>query len=1060
MSVTTVNFRLEDYIRHLSTSSKQNKNTLSHENLAGIHLLFDMYLDYLQKEKIKTLEKIRSDRSNLPITPFKQEILNLVKENSVILIAGDTGCGKSTQVPQFLNESYKKIAVTQPRRIACMSLAQRVKCESLCQRSSKVGHMIRFEKSANKFTEIVFITEGLLLRQMQSDPMLSSYDVIILDEVHERHWQTDCLLGLIKCLTFARSEIRVVLMSATINFDLFCSFFDNCPVIQVPGRLYPIQLKYQPLTPGEEESERLSPAPYLRLLQHIDQNYPAGERGDLLVFLAGMSDIQTVLSALKAYAETSKRWIVLALHSALSIEEQERIFHVPPITVRKCILSTNIAETSVTIDGIRFVADSGKMKEISWENSTRMRRLKQCSISQASAEQRKGRAGRTGPGVCFRLYNEADFLQWPKFNIPEIRRVPLDSIVLQMVAMGLPDITKFPFIEIPHEKAIEEALQLLIDHNAVQRFSNNRLTITPLGRLLADLPVDLSIGRMLVIASMFGVVQKVLTLAAAFSVQNPFSMKISSSQSAKSKMKMTERLREFESDDGSIFTVTSIFDEWLNIKSRFTAHIDMKTLSCSSKRPRSSDEEGPVNPSLWCQKLGIEEQRFHEMVRIRSQFTQLLRSCGLITAPKMEESHDEETRKKHKKMINYAKKREQAHSGRKRVLTLMDDADEESDSDEETETRKKHFGRQKGEQETSDLLAKDLELFLCYNINELASSLDEQRRSLTKADILLLKVVLAGGLYPHLAAGDAANSYRVSHKGGVQGPGAEMVFHTPGSNFIMLQPNDTFTKNPDVLFPQEKYEQTDTEEPSASNVNSKSSRIPFARDHQLLVYFDLMETTKPFMLNPIRVPMLPILLLFSRKIDTNHDASRIIFDNWIEIEVTDLLLSQKALACVIWLRIKMELLMKIKLNQSGEVASGDSGLETQSHIPAESRPSVDNLVAQKKLQKLLMISLASFLSSSPGGYYRYRKLLAADSKKMYRSVKTKKNPDVAVSQEHGGYKVNDYLVINSLYMKRSDKDEEDEDYMRDQEAADLTLRLISKMNQSKMAGIDSQIENQ
>ncbi|CAH8439500.1 unnamed protein product [Dicrocoelium dendriticum] len=285
-----------------------------------------------------------------------------------------------------------------------------------CYPSTKSVCAVTLRKKEDKVDYVRFRAHRFKFELRMKSPPVSNIETGIRDlrstkQVHERHWQTDCLLGLVKCLVKARPELRVVLMSATINFKLFSSFFNNCPIIEVPGRLFPIELQYFPLTPNEmaRVGDRLDPAPYLRLLQHIDARYPVSEKGDLLIFLPGMSDIQAVMEPAKAYAEQTKQWIILALHSALSAQDQEKVFHVAPDGVRKCILSTNIAETSLTIDGIRFVADSGRVKELSWDASARMRCLKEFPISKASADQRKGRAGRTGPGVCFRFFSAQDY---------------------------------------------------------------------------------------------------------------------------------------------------------------------------------------------------------------------------------------------------------------------------------------------------------------------------------------------------------------------------------------------------------------------------------------------------------------------------------------------------------------------------------------------------------------------------------------------------------------------------------------------------------------------------
>ena len=402
-------------------------------------------------------------------------------------------------MPQYLlNAGYDNICVSQPRRIACISLQKRVAYETHNEFGTQIGYQIRFEKSKSKQTKILFLTEGLLLRQVSTDPMLKNYNVIILDEVHERHLSCDFLLGVMKCLIHQRShDLKVILMSATINIELFSKYFGDCPVISVPGRLYPIKVDYFPIPKIKfslsDKSSRIDGSPYLRILQMIDDKYDSKERGDLLVFLSGLSEINSVGDLLKQYAKDNQKWIILYLHSTLSIAEQDKVFDIPPEGVRKCILSTNIAETSLTIDGIRFVCDSGKVKEMSYDSTCRMQRLQEFWISIASAEQRKGRAGRTGPGVCYRLYSEKDFLSFEHNSKPEIRRVPLHSLLLQMISMGLPDARKFPFLEPPELKSVEEAIRSLKEQSAL----TENEALTPMGQMLSRLPVDITIGKCL-----------------------------------------------------------------------------------------------------------------------------------------------------------------------------------------------------------------------------------------------------------------------------------------------------------------------------------------------------------------------------------------------------------------------------------------------------------------------------------------------------------------------------------------------------------------------------------
>lgn len=363
----------------------------------------------------------------------------------------------------------------------------------LCEYGTEVGYQIRFERQKTKETKIVFITEGLLLRQLSDDESLTQYSVIIIDEIHERNLYGDFLLGICKCLLRARPEVRIILMSATININLFANFFkeENARIIEVPGRLFPIKLHYMPhlMNPNlrlesKSKSERLNPEPYIQIMSMIDKKYPRDEKGDLLIFVSGLNEIQSIVDAAKEYSQRNENnWIILSLHSSLSMQEQDKVFDFAPEKMRKCVVSTNIAETSITIDGIRFVVDSGKMKEMTYDPKYKMQRLKEMWISKASAEQRKGRAGRTGTGICYRLYSENEFYELENYTKAEIHRVPLESLLLQMISMGLPNARLFPFIEPPSIESIEDSILALKQLEALT--SDEKLT--SLGKALSKI---------------------------------------------------------------------------------------------------------------------------------------------------------------------------------------------------------------------------------------------------------------------------------------------------------------------------------------------------------------------------------------------------------------------------------------------------------------------------------------------------------------------------------------------------------------------------------------------
>ncbi|XP_054718318.1 probable ATP-dependent RNA helicase DHX34 [Uloborus diversus] len=798
-----------------------DSSSLTSHHLIEFAYIIELYLNCLKKQKEEKLRKLKESQENLPIFKYRNAILKAVESNSVVLVAGDTGCGKSTQVPQYLMAAgYSSIACTQPRRIACISLCKRVAYETQNEYGSEIGYQIRFEKSKTSHTKILFLTEGLLLRQVSSDPMLSGYSVVILDEVHERHLSCDFLLGIMKCLTIQRPDLKILLMSATINIDLFSEYFNGCPVIQVPGRLFPIQVQYCPVTPEEQKSltGKLNPAPYIRILSLIDHKYPEDERGDLLIFLSGMTEISIVEEAAKQYAEKNNKWIILPLHSTLSLEEQDKVFDIPPEGVRKCIISTNIAETSVTIDGVRFVVDSGKVKEMSYHPICHMQRLQEFWISRASAEQRKGRAGRTGPGVCFRLYAQKDYDGLAAYTKPEIQRVPLDSLLLQLLSMGLPDARKFPFLEPPELSSIEESLQNLKSQGAL----TDDETLTPMGQMLSKLPVDVTIGKMLIHGSVFSVVDPVLSLSAALSVQTPFTNRSMRDPDMKASR------QSLESDHGDPFTLLNAFHKWLEVK---------------------SDRHG--NSRKWCKRKGLEEQRFYEMTKLRRQFKDLLKDSGLMPeADSFTNSRDRLNRHGELSQLRDMKRQYHRAPRQRKVLKLDSEfiAMNEAESDDDD-------GR---------IDIRDVD-FRISNDKWQVHMLSSKSQVTSHRDVVCLKFIVCSALYPRLAIADVHNSYKNS---------TEQHFHTKGKPFVVLHPNGSLALEPDLL----QLKETDIIE-----MKHFKSATPLSKKHQILSFLSLLETTKPFLVNCLRIPAAHSLLLLSQILDTNQDFTRIICDGWIEL---------------------------------------------------------------------------------------------------------------------------------------------------------------------------------
>uniref|UniRef100_A0A8C6R0H2 Probable ATP-dependent RNA helicase DHX34 n=1 Tax=Nannospalax galili TaxID=1026970 RepID=A0A8C6R0H2_NANGA len=810
------------------------------------------YLDFGQKQAFGRLAKLQRERAALPIAQYGTRILQTLREHQVVVVAGDTGCGKSTQVPQYLLAAgFSHVACTQPRRIACISLAKRVGFESLSQYGSQVGYQIRFESTRSAATRIVFLTVGLLLRQIQREPSLPQYEVLIVDEVHERHLHNDFLLGVLRRLLPKRPDLKVILMSATINISLFSSYFSHAPVVQVPGRLFPITVVYQPqeAEATTSKSEKLDPRPYLRVLEAIDNKYPPEERGDLLVFLSGMAEISAVLDAAQAYASLTQRWVVLPLHSALSVADQDKVFDVAPAGVRKCILSTNIAETSVTIDGIRFVVDSGKVKEMSYDPQAKLQRLQEFWISQASAEQRKGRAGRTGPGVCYRLYAESDYNAFAPYPVPEIRRVALDALVLQMKSMSVGDPRTFPFIEPPPPASLETAILYLRDQGALDTSE----ALTPIGSLLAQLPVDVVIGKMLILGSMFSLEEPVLTIAAALSVQSPFT------RSAQNNLDCATARRPLESDQGDPFTLFNVFNAWVQVK---------------SERSRNSRK--------WCRHRGVEEHRLYEMANLRRQFKELLGDHGLLRGAQAVTPGDSYSRlqqRRERQALHQLKRQHEEGGGRRRkVLRLQEDGCSSDEDHEGSASRATH--------DSVDI--QDVKFKLRHNLEQLQAAASSAQ-DLTRDQLALLKLVLGRGLYPQLAVPDAFNSGRKD---------SDQIFHTQAKQGTVLHPTCVFANNPEVLHTQQQE--------ASGHEGSQDDKDKMSCKHQLLAFVSLLETNKPYLVNCVRIPALQSLLLFSRSLDTNGDCSRLVADSWLELQLLDSESAVRLLATSLRLRAQWE----------------------------------------------------------------------------------------------------------------------------------------------------------
>ncbi|MFF8975739.1 ATP-dependent RNA helicase HrpA [Streptomyces cellulosae] len=456
----------------------------------------------------------------LPVSQKKDAIAEAIRDHQVVIVAGETGSGKTTQIPKICMELGRgvrgMIGHTQPRRIAARTVAERVAEELDTPLGETVGWKVRFTDQVDpEATFIKLMTDGILLAEIQTDRELRAYDTIIIDEAHERSLNIDFLLGYLAQLLPKRPDLKVVITSATIDPERFSRHFGDAPIIEVSGRTYPVEVRYRPLL--EEDSEDADRDQITAITDAVEELMAEGP-GDILVFLSGEREIRDTADALnkKRYRSTE----VLPLYARLSHAEQHRVFQ--QHSGRRIVLATNVAETSLTVPGIKYVIDPGFARISRYSHRTKVQRLPIEPVSQASANQRKGRCGRTSDGICIRLYSEEDFLSRPEFTDAEILRTNLASVILQMTAAGLGEIEKFPFIDPPDHRNIRDGVQLLQELGALdptQKDPRKRLTQT--GRKLAQLPVDPRLARMVLEAERNGCVREVMVIAAALSIQDP-----------------------------------------------------------------------------------------------------------------------------------------------------------------------------------------------------------------------------------------------------------------------------------------------------------------------------------------------------------------------------------------------------------------------------------------------------------------------------------------------------------------------------------------------------------
>lgn len=484
---------------------------------------------------------------SLPVSQRKAEIEKLLSEHQVIVVAGETGSGKTTQLPKMCLElglgNLGIIGHTQPRRIAARSVAARIAEELQTELGDLVGYKVRFNDQISDNTQIKLMTDGILLAEIQTARFLNQYSCLIIDEAHERSLNNDFILGYLKQLLPRRPDLKVIITSATIDVERFSKHFNNAPIIEVSGRTYPVEVRYRPVV-EEDEQDQLQ-----GILNAVDELQAEG-CGDILIFMNGEREIRDTAEALQK--QNLKHTEILPLFARLSAQEQNKIFH--PSSLNRIVLATNVAETSLTVPGIKYVIDPGTARISRYSYRTKVQRLPIEPISQASANQRKGRCGRVSEGICIRLYSEEDFNNRPEFTDPEILRTNLASVILQMTALGLDDIEAFPFVDAPDKRHIQDGVKLLEELGTIQpkkyksrdgarlptRVQNltdessrqetrasestekkQGWELTPIGRQLAQLPVDPRLAKMLLSAVDFGSVYEVMIIVSALSIQDP-----------------------------------------------------------------------------------------------------------------------------------------------------------------------------------------------------------------------------------------------------------------------------------------------------------------------------------------------------------------------------------------------------------------------------------------------------------------------------------------------------------------------------------------------------------
>ena len=510
---------------------------------------------------------------SLPIAQFKDDLVKAVGENNCVVITGETGCGKTTQLPQYLLESFSdgRIGVTQPRRMAAISVAHRVSREQNCTLGNRVGYQVRFDDCTTPDTKIKYMTDGCLLRELLDDTSLTQYSIIVLDEAHERSLATDILFGLMKellekekegPLPNRKSPLRIVIMSATLDVKKFSKFFNDCPIFTIPGRVFPVDVTYCCSNDTFDNKRLTYMSQITRVVMETHLEQPPG---DILIFLTGQQEIESICDKLFKAAENIdydydiqstivKGMAILPLYGSLPTELQQQVFKQPNKELRRVIVSTNIAATSVTVEGVVYVVDCGYVKQMVYNARTGLDILDIVAVSKSEAAQRAGRAGRTSPGQCYRLYSESFHANLREDTVPEIQRTSLTSVVLQLKCVGVANVIEFCYLDPPEERMILEALRQLYYFEAI----DDNGEVTPLGKQIVEFPLQPSLARILIRSRQLNCDEVALPIVAMLSVEDVF-IRPSKKQDAAEAIKIRKELEEAGGQTNDFATLLAIY---------------------------------------------------------------------------------------------------------------------------------------------------------------------------------------------------------------------------------------------------------------------------------------------------------------------------------------------------------------------------------------------------------------------------------------------------------------------------------------------------------------------